>query len=71
MTTPQREPASPCTKICTLDPRTDICIGCYRTLNEIAGWSKYTAEQKWDVLGKLEARKGERLARAENKNTSA
>jgi hypothetical protein len=29
---------SPCTGICTLDPQ-DLCIGCGRTLSEIAEWS--------------------------------
>jgi predicted Fe-S protein YdhL (DUF1289 family) len=31
--------ASPCTKICTLDPARTYCLGCFRTLSEIATWS--------------------------------
>jgi len=29
---------SPCTKVCTL--RDEVCVGCGRTLKEIANWSK-------------------------------
>jgi predicted Fe-S protein YdhL (DUF1289 family) len=50
---------SPCTRQCTLDPETDICLGCYRTLKEILGWSKYSNKQRQAVLGKLPARKME------------
>ena len=30
---------SPCVDICTIDTDTDWCIGCGRTLDEIACWS--------------------------------
>lgn len=30
---------SPCINVCELDPRTDVCIGCGRTLDEIAEWA--------------------------------
>jgi len=29
---------SPCTSVCTIDSATGLCAGCYRTLDEIAGW---------------------------------
>ena len=29
---------SPCTKVCSLIPGTNLCSGCYRTLPEIANW---------------------------------
>lgn len=53
------EPASPCVRACTLDPDSDVCLGCYRTLDEITGWSGYSAAEKQLVLGKLEGRKRE------------
>lgn len=30
---------SPCIRVCALDPGTDICTGCGRTLDEIAEWA--------------------------------
>ena len=46
---------SPCLKICTLEG--GMCIGCFRTQDEIREWIIYTDEQKRVVLEKLEERK--------------
>ena len=46
---------SPCIKVCTLED--NICIGCYRTQDEIREWMIYTDEQKKIVLDQLEKRK--------------
>jgi predicted Fe-S protein YdhL (DUF1289 family) len=47
------EVASPCTSVCTIDAETGLCAGCYRTLDEIAGWIDLSAEQKRTLLGTL------------------
>ncbi len=47
---------SPCMDICIT--RDGVCIGCYRTLEEMAGWKSYTEEQKAEVLEKIKARRG-------------
>lgn len=31
--------ASPCINVCRLDPATGCCLGCRRSLDEIAAWS--------------------------------
>ncbi len=31
---------SPCKNICSIDKETGLCLGCYRTINEIALWIK-------------------------------
>lgn len=31
---------SPCVGICRLTPDGQACLGCYRTIEEIAGWSQ-------------------------------
>lgn len=36
------------------------CAGCYRTIDEIAAWSKMTDEQKLTVLEKLFERQDEK-----------
>ena len=41
--------ASPCNSICTLNDE-DICIGCYRSAEEIRNWSVMDDDQKLDVL---------------------
>jgi len=30
---------SPCTKVCTMDAASGLCVGCGRTLDEIARWA--------------------------------
>lgn len=47
---------SPCIKVCKLDPATQVCIGCYRTIDEIAGWISYSDEQRAAVCSALKAR---------------
>ena len=47
------EVASPCTSVCTIDAETRLCAGCYRTLDEIAGWIDLSAEQKRTLLATL------------------
>lgn len=31
-------PLSPCVKVCVMDAASGLCVGCGRTLAEIAGW---------------------------------
>jgi len=49
--------ASPCINICRMNPATKLCDGCLRTLDEIAEWSGYNAEEKRAVLAKLAVRR--------------
>lgn len=49
--------ASPCVKTCALDPVTGQCIGCYRTMDEIADWLEYSSEEKLAVLERVAQRK--------------
>lgn len=53
---PPSDPPSPCVGVCVVNPQTQLCDGCFRTLDEIAAWWDYTAEQKYAVLGRLEKR---------------
>jgi hypothetical protein len=48
---------SPCTGVCVIDPMTQCCQGCFRTLGEIAAWSSSSVEQRREILHKLERRK--------------
>ena len=31
---------SPCINVCRMDERSGWCVGCFRTLDEIAAWSR-------------------------------
>lgn len=53
---------SPCVKICVIHPESRLCVGCLRTLDEIAAWSRMTADERHQIMAQLEARKP-RLAR--------
>jgi predicted Fe-S protein YdhL (DUF1289 family) len=33
--------ASPCNSVCRMDPDGAYCLGCFRTLDEIAGWAGF------------------------------
>lgn len=47
---------SPCIGVCRLDPASRICLGCGRSLEEIAKWTQLDNLQKKQVLKLLEAR---------------
>jgi predicted Fe-S protein YdhL (DUF1289 family) len=53
---------SPCVKICVVHPEARICIGCYRTPDEIARWSRMPPEERRAVMAVLPER-APRLAR--------
>ena len=46
-------PASPCINVCALDAG-QRCQGCGRTLDEIAGWGRMSASERWAVIARLE-----------------
>ena len=51
--------ASPCIGICRLDERA-LCVGCGRSLDEIAEWSRATEERRRVIVAAARAR--QRLA---------
>ncbi|MGH1465837.1 MAG: DUF1289 domain-containing protein [Cognatishimia sp.] len=50
------EISSPCIQICVVHPTERICTGCYRTIDEIAQWSKYSPQERADITSDLSAR---------------
>lgn len=49
---------SPCVLVCAIDGESGLCLGCFRNLAEIAGWSRLTAAQRDAVMSALPARRG-------------
>lgn len=47
---------SPCTKVCLMDVDGRYCLGCARTLDEIARWGMMSEEEQREVLAQLPAR---------------
>ncbi len=48
---------SPCVSICEMSPHNGFCLGCYRTLDEIAAWSVLDAAAKRAIVAALPARR--------------
>jgi acyl dehydratase len=64
MASDAQDVGSPCIDVCRMNPSTGFCDGCFRTIDEIAGWSSFDAAGKRDVLAQVEARsKGPRVVR--------
>jgi len=53
---------SPCVKICALDARSGLCLGCWRTIDEIAQWTKMSADERQRVMAELPARRAAAMA---------
>ena len=47
---------SPCVNICALDSRSGICLGCDRTIDEIARWTAMSAAERTRVMRELPTR---------------
>jgi len=47
---------TPCIRICSLDPLTGLCAGCGRTTDEIAGWMRFSDEERETIMENLPAR---------------
>ena len=52
----RREIDSPCTKICLVHPEERLCVGCYRSIEEIATWSRLTPAERRAIIADLPAR---------------
>ncbi len=52
----RKEIESPCVKLCVVHPEERICIGCYRSIDEIGQWSRMTAESRRAVMDELPSR---------------
>ncbi|AYV55894.1 DUF1289 domain-containing protein [Leptospira kmetyi] len=54
---------SPCNKICAMDFESGYCEGCFRTIEEIGNWSRYSDAERDDLFLKLKVRKEEVLSK--------
>ena len=49
--------ASPCISVCRIDPVTGLCVGCARTLEEIAAWSTLDDAARRNVWNAIATRR--------------
>jgi predicted Fe-S protein YdhL (DUF1289 family) len=47
---------TPCIAVCMIDPKTKLCLGCGRTLPEIAQWGRMSSEERRAVMATLPER---------------
>ena len=47
--------ASPCIGVCQLDGRTQTCVGCGRTIAEIAAWTSLEDDERRAIIARLRA----------------
>jgi uncharacterized protein len=50
---------SPCIKVCRMDPQHGVCLGCARTLDEIARWGSMSDQERERVLAQLPRRRSD------------
>jgi predicted Fe-S protein YdhL (DUF1289 family) len=53
---------SPCNKVCTVDPASGLCIGCGRSLDEIARWAQMSDAERTRIMSELDRRRPTRRA---------
>jgi hypothetical protein len=58
MNTPAKPIATPCVQVCVVDGESGLCLGCFRTLNEVARWSSLTDAERASIMSALPARRG-------------
>lgn len=47
---------TPCIKVCRLDDSSGLCVGCGRTIEEVAAWVAMSAPERQRVMAALPAR---------------
>jgi predicted Fe-S protein YdhL (DUF1289 family) len=49
---------TPCIQVCIVDGESGLCLGCYRTLAEVARWGQLGEAQRDAIMDELPARRG-------------
>ena len=47
---------SPCVGVCSIDPQSDLCIGCLRTSSEIAIWPQIDRQKAYQIMKEIKGR---------------
>lgn len=52
----RKEIDSPCIKLCSIHPVERICVGCFRSIDEIGVWSQLSKEARQKIMQELPSR---------------
>jgi predicted Fe-S protein YdhL (DUF1289 family) len=66
---PGDEVPSPCISVCRMDPVSELCVGCLRTLDEIAAWGRLEDQGKREVWRLISDRLAVRQREGEGSGT--
>jgi predicted Fe-S protein YdhL (DUF1289 family) len=55
---PPKPIATPCVKVCVVDGESGLCLGCFRTLPEVAGWGRLGDAERDAIMAELPSRRG-------------
>lgn len=47
---------SPCVRVCVVHPAEGLCVGCYRSIDEIAAWSLMSPGDRSRIMAELPTR---------------
>lgn len=53
------EVESPCVKLCVVHPEARLCVGCFRSIDEISSWSRKTPDERRTIMADLPGRAGQ------------
>jgi len=48
---------SPCISVCRIDSEDGLCVGCHRTIDEIAAWGTMAPQQRVEVWRLIDERR--------------
>ena len=52
-----RRVMSPCKSICIMDAKSNLCLGCKRTIDEIGRWQMMEESERQKIASELKVRK--------------
>ncbi len=58
MPSPPRPIPTPCVQVCVVDGQSGLCLGCFRTLGEIARWTSFGEAEREALIAELPGRRG-------------
>src|SRR5271168_3905593 len=57
MDEPRTPIATPCVKVCLIDGESGLCVGCQRTLPEVASWARLSDAERAEIMAILPDRR--------------
>ena len=49
--------STPCINVCKMDANSGLCVGCFRTLDEITAWSRSDVNTRNEILAAVAQRR--------------